>query len=229
LMSGVVAGTSFNNKALAAAEARKNTLKSQAIEAKIADAKLQDLIEERRLAAANNDVAKMIAYDKEIKDLQNQKQTLGISSLTSMLSPAAQLDHARITSAATLAAQDRPTDFIKDARELMKNDSTLSFADAYKMAGKNRGAGAEISANERLQAKYIDALNKIKERYPTLQYYDPSKKNPVMDSAYANYMKEVKELQDQMKAEGGGNINPNPALDTNTPTPGFGPAIVKPK
>jgi len=204
IMSGVAAGTGYSNKAIADEMERMNTLKSKNMEAKLADAKLKDLIEERQLAAANGEVAKVIAFDKEIKNLQNEKARLGISSLGTALAPLASVEHARISAAAQLGAYDKPTDFMKDARELMKYNPKLTYEEAYKMAGKNRGAGAEISANERLQAKYIDALNKIKERYPTLQYYDPNKRNPALDSAYANYMKEVQELQNQMKADGVG-------------------------
>lgn len=204
IMSGVAAGTGYSNKAIADEMERVNTLKSKNMEAKVADAKMKDLIEERQLAAANGEVAKVIAYDKEIKNLQNEKTKLGITSLGNALAPLASVEHARISAAAQLGAYDKPTDFMKDARELMKNNPKLTYEEAYKMAGMNRGAGAQISANERLQAKYIDALNKIKERYPTLQYYDPNKKNPALDSAYANYMKEVQELQNQMKSEGGG-------------------------
>jgi hypothetical protein len=222
LMSGIAAGTGYSNKAIADEMERVNTLKSKNMEAKLADAKMKDLIEERQLAAANGEVNKVIAYDKAIKDLQNEKTKLGITSLGNALAPLASVEHARISAAAQLGAYDKPTDFMKDARELMKNNPKLTYEEAYKMAGMNRGAGAQISANERLQAKYIDALNKIRERYPIIQSYDATKKNPVMDAMYANYMKEVKELQDQMKAEGGGNINPNPAADANSPTPGFG-------
>jgi hypothetical protein len=204
IMSGVAAGAGYSNKAIADEMERVNTLKSKKMEANLADAKLKDLIEERQLAAANGEVAKVIAFDKEIKNLQNEKTKLGISSLGNALAPLASVEHARISAAAQLGAQDRPTDFIKDAKELMRNNPKLTFEEAYKMAGMNRGAGAQISANERLQAKYIDALNKIKERYPTLQYYDPNKRNPALDSAYANYMKEVQELQNQMKADGVG-------------------------
>jgi hypothetical protein len=204
IMSGVAAGAGYSNKAIADEMERVNTLKSKKMEANLADAKLKDLIEERQLAAANGEVAKVIAFDKEIKNLQNEKTKLGISSLGTALAPLASVEHARISAAAQLGAYDKPTDFMKDARELMKNNPKLTFEEAYKMAGMNRGAGAQISANERLQAKYIDALNKIKERYPTLQYYDPNKKNPALASAYANYMKEVQELQNQMKADGVG-------------------------
>ena len=215
LAEAMLGGTTSLNKAQANEKARQNTLKSQAIEQKLADAKVKDLVEERRLAAANGDVAKMISYDKEIKDLQNQKSMLGITSLQAMFNPMATIEHGRMTAAATMNAQNRPTDLTKEAQELMGHDKTLNFADAYKIASRAHGAGSEISAAERLQAKYMDALEKIKARYPMLAYADPTKKDPKLEVARTNYQNEVRELQKQMQAEGGGSTG----LPVNTPPP----------
>jgi hypothetical protein len=159
---------------------------------------------------------------------------LGITSLQAMFNPMATLEHGRMTAAATMNAQNRPTDLTKEAQELMSHDKTLNFADAYKIASKAHGAGAEISAAERLQAKYMDSLEKIKARYPMLAYADPNKKDPKLEVARINYQNEVKQLQDQMKAEGGGATglpvnNPPPNTNSDLPPPATNLFTVTPR
>jgi hypothetical protein len=231
LMSGIVAGTAFNNKALAAEMARQNTLKSQSIEAKIADAKIADLIEERRRAAANNNVADLLKYNKEITDLQNQKKMLQINTIGQMLSPAAQLDHARITANATLSAADRPTDLMKDASALMKSTG-MSLQDAMKTVGSIRATGTTTSAQERLQKEALDKMDKIREGYSTiLRFMDPN--DPKRAALEANMKKELDDAKAQYSGLGVnfGNTaqpaaNPSPTGMPGLPPPSTGGFVV---
>ena len=227
LMSGVLAGTTYSNRAIAEERERLNALKTKNMEAKLSDAKLRDLIEERRLAAANGEVAKVIAYDKAIKDLQNEKTKLGITSLGTALSPLASIEHARISAAAQSGAYDKPTDFIKDATALMKYNPKLSFEEAYKMAGRNRGAGAEISSLQRDRKELFDKIAALQAQAAPLLLNTPANspfRKTIEDNLKAETDKLVNQFQSLYPDVGGAPRMQAP--DVNQPTPGFGTATL---
>ena len=230
-------GTTYLNKAQAAETARQNTLKSQAIEQKLADAKIKDLVEERRLAAANGDVAKMITYDKEIKDLQNQNGMLGITSLQAMFNPMATIEHAKMTAAATMNAANKPTDTMRNVHELMaqsaKEGKPMTYQDALERVKQLDATGQYMSAQQREQKDLFDKIQALKAGVqPFLMQMDKNdpesqKQRQVIEDNLNKAIQDTVNEYKQTHAAINGKAQPTP--DVNTPTGGFGQAIKIPQ
>lgn len=237
LAEAMLGGTTALNKSQADETARQNTLKSQAIEQKLADAKIKDLVEERRLAAANNDVAKMITYDKEIRDLQNQKGMLGITSLQAMFNPMATIEHAKMTAAATMNAANRPTDTMRNVHELMaqsaKEGKPITYADALERVKQLDATGQFVSAQQREQRDLFDKIQALKAGVAPfllqLDKNDPDsqKQRQVIEDNLKQSIQDT--IDEYRKTHAAVSGKGEPAPDVNTPTPGFGTVNKVPK
>jgi len=237
IAEALLGGTTYLNKAQANETARQNTLKSQAIEQKLADAKIKDLVEERRIAAANNDVAKMITYDKDIRDLQNQKGMLGITSLQAMFNPMATIEHAKMTAAATMNAANKPTDTMRNVHELMaqsaKDGKAMTYEEALNKVKQLDATGQYMSAQQREQKDLFDKIQTLKAGVaPFLMQMDKNdpdsqKQRQVIED---NLQKAIQDTIDEYKKSHAAiSGTAQPAPDVNTPTGGFGQATRIPK